>query len=158
MAILGLSFVACALLIAGLPPLSGFLAKFAVLTALLDSARDGALAGGFPTAGEGWTLLVLMIGSSLLATIALARAGIYQSWVAQDRPAPRLRAIEFGPIAALLLVAATLTVRPEPLLRYTSAAAAGLLRPAAYIEAVMSAVPVKSPARAMPTGGGGFTR
>jgi multicomponent K+:H+ antiporter subunit D len=158
LAVLGLSFVACALLIAGLPPLAGFLAKFAMLDALFDAAREGALVGGFPMPVTGWTLLVLLIGSSLFATIALARAGIRHFWVTQDRPVPRLRVIEFAPVAALLLAAVALTVRPDPLLRYSNAAAAGLLQPAAYIDAVMMATPVPGPVRAMPAPGGGFAR
>ena len=36
MAMLGLAFIGCALVIAGLPPLSGFIAKFALLTAALN--------------------------------------------------------------------------------------------------------------------------
>src|SRR5690606_13863398 len=35
-AFLGLSFVCCSLLLAGLPPLPGFLAKFSILTGLLN--------------------------------------------------------------------------------------------------------------------------
>ena len=36
MGMLGLAFIGCALVIAGLPPLSGFIAKFALLTAALN--------------------------------------------------------------------------------------------------------------------------
>ena len=36
MAVLGLAFLGCALVVAGLPPLSGFIAKFALLSAALD--------------------------------------------------------------------------------------------------------------------------
>ena len=150
MAFLGLSFVACALMIAGLPPLSGFLTKFAILTALLDSAQQGTPASGLSMSSAGWTLLVLLIGSSLLATIALSRAGIRYFWAPQDRPSPHLRLIECAPIAALLLLAAVLTVRAEPVLLYTQAATASLLAPAEYINAVMRATPVPDPVRAPP--------
>ena len=54
MAFLGLSFVACALLIAGLPPLSGFVGKFAMLSALLDR-RPAACRGAPPR--RGWVLV-----------------------------------------------------------------------------------------------------
>ncbi len=41
MALLGLGFIGCALLIAGLPPLSGFLAKFAILAPLFGAGAEG---------------------------------------------------------------------------------------------------------------------
>ena len=40
MTTLGITFIGCAALIAGLPPLSGFVAKFALLTAALNSAGE----------------------------------------------------------------------------------------------------------------------
>jgi len=147
MALLGLSFVVCALMIAGLPPLSGFLAKFVILTTLLDSARTPVPANGVLMSGAGWTLLVLLIASSLLSTIALSRAGIRYFWTPQDRPVPHLRAIECAPIAALLLIAGGLTVGAEPVLRYTQAATTSLVAPAEYIDAVMAATPVPNPVR-----------
>src|SRR3546814_17956051 len=38
MAVLGISFLSCAVLLAGLPPLSGFVAKFAILSGLFHPA------------------------------------------------------------------------------------------------------------------------
>src|SRR5690606_5143959 len=52
--ILGLAFLGCALVIAGLPPLSGFIAKFAILTATLNP-RVGA-----PSIA-GWIFLAMLI-------------------------------------------------------------------------------------------------
>src|SRR3546814_6225203 len=40
LAFLGMSFVACALLITGLPPLSGFVAKFSLLSAALQRSDE----------------------------------------------------------------------------------------------------------------------
>src|SRR5690606_8965592 len=42
MAFLGLAFVSCALLVTGLPPLSGFVAKFSMLSAAVTAANESA--------------------------------------------------------------------------------------------------------------------
>ncbi len=139
MAFLGLSFLMTALLVAGLPPMAGFMAKFAILTAVLNPAGFGSAAAVGPA---GWALLILLIASGLAATIALARMGIRYFWSPQQRPSPRLRVIESIPIAALLLACTLLMVGAAPVLRYMQAAAAALHQPAPYINAVMSAKPV----------------
>jgi multicomponent K+:H+ antiporter subunit D len=75
----------------------------------------------------------------------LSRAGIRHFWAPQGRPAPHLRVIECAPIAALLAGCAALTIAAEPAVRYARAAADGVVQPARYIEAVLSATPRPSP-------------
>src|SRR3712207_3569747 len=58
MGMLGLAFIGCALVIAGLPPLSGFIAKFALLTAALNPS--GMEQGG-PVQAASWALFVILI-------------------------------------------------------------------------------------------------
>src|SRR5690606_17826675 len=48
MAFLGLSFIACTLLIAGLPPLAGFIGKLGILSALLDPMGLGGPSAAAP--------------------------------------------------------------------------------------------------------------
>jgi multicomponent K+:H+ antiporter subunit D len=150
---LGLSFIGCALLIAGLPPLSGFLAKFTMLSAVLNplGLRSGSATA--PITVAGWTLLALIIGSGLVSMIALSRSGIRYLWAPQDRPVPRLRVAECLPVVVLLAACLVLTVRADAVMRYAQAAADALHHPAQYIEAVMSAKPV--PGRAAVIGRGG---
>jgi multicomponent K+:H+ antiporter subunit D len=144
MVFLGLSFVVCALLVAGLPPLSGFVAKFAMLAALLDPGGRGV---GLPIGMARWTFLALLIGSGLASMLALVRAGIRYFWAPQQRPAPQLRMIECVPVAALLASCAALVVGAAPALRYAQAAADALHRPGLYIDAVLSARPLPNPVR-----------
>src|SRR5574337_1102988 len=89
-AFLGLAYLMCTLVIAGLPPLSGFIGKFAMLTALVNPLGLGSSAGTQPGVA-GWTLLALMIGTGLLALMALTRTGIRHFWASHDRPVPQLR-------------------------------------------------------------------
>jgi multicomponent K+:H+ antiporter subunit D len=143
MAFLGIAFIACTLLITGLPPLSGFVAKFALLSALLNPVGLGV---SMPAPGPAsWSLMVLLIASGLASTIAMSRTGIRYFWAPQERPAPHLKVIECLPIVGLLAACATLAVVAQPVLKYTSAAAVTLHNPLPYIEAVLSARTLPSP-------------
>ena len=128
MALLGLSFVCCALLLAGLPPLPGFVAKFALLAALLEPE---------PVPGAAWALLVLLSLSGLAALIATGRAGVRIFWPAQPRSVPRVRLLEMLPVAALLGACLALTVAAGPALRYLQDTAQALHSPRAYVESVL---------------------
>ncbi|MBH1963774.1 MAG: monovalent cation/H+ antiporter subunit D [Comamonadaceae bacterium] len=154
MAFLGLAFIACVLTIAGLPPLSGFIGKFIMLSALLNPAGLGQGVSSSPELAE-WVLLILMISGGLLTTIALSRAGVRYFWAPQDRPVPRLRVIETIPIGAMLLLIAVLVWQAEAVLAYTNAAARGLHDPKEYIGTVISTKPVPSPTA---SGEGGLLR
>ena len=98
-AMLALSFMLCALLLAGLPPLSGFVAKFAMLAPMLEAPeRNGTM-----------LLFVLVIASGLCTVIAMVRAGIYVFWAEQDRRFPQARVTEVAAIALLLGLCLLLT-------------------------------------------------
>jgi multicomponent K+:H+ antiporter subunit D len=135
MGILGVAFIACGLVISGLPPLSGFIAKFALLTAALNP-----LTGAVSTAS--WVLVPVLILSGLTALIAMTRAGIRVFWGSPDRTVPRVRLIEMAPVAVLLLLCAIQTVYAGPVMRFMAATAQSLHSPQDYIRGVLgSAAP-----------------
>jgi len=131
LAFLGVAFTVCALVTAGLPPLSGFVAKLAMLSALLEQRTLAAS-----------TLFGLLILSGLFAAVALMRVGVRHFWTAQERPAPRLRVIETLPIAGLLVASVALALQADAGLAYTRAATDSLHSPRLYIDAVLGARPV----------------
>ena len=152
MAFLGLSFVACALMIAGLPPLSGFLAKFAMLAALLDTGSRRRGDGPMPALDAHHCSFCVLIVSGLLSTIALSRAGDSLFLGAARIVRRRIcGSIECAPIAALLLRAPCSQFARSPCCATRGDAAQGLLDPAHYIDAVMSATPTPGPAAADPS-------
>jgi multicomponent K+:H+ antiporter subunit D len=147
MAFLGLSLVACALLIIGMPPLSGFIGKLALLSALinplgLDVAQDE------PISLQAGLLVALLILSGLASLIAFARLGVQRFWTPHERPSPVLRRYEYVPIVILLGLCITLTVMAEPLLRYTRDTAAALHEPKQYVQSVLATRPLPGPTRA----------
>jgi multicomponent K+:H+ antiporter subunit D len=143
MAILGLSFAACALLLAGLPPLSGFLAKFLLLQALLQQV-GGPEAGG-SVGGVSWMLTALLLLSGFAAVIAMARAGIRSFWLPLEGTVPRVRMVEMAPIVGLLLICVALTVQAQPVMGFINLATKSLHEPNDYIRSVLS--PDTHPAR-----------
>jgi multicomponent K+:H+ antiporter subunit D len=142
-ALVGLAFMSCSLLVAGLPPLSGFVAKFSLLASVLNARQAGVTA---PITAAWWILGLLLV-SGLMATISLSRAGIRHFWSAGERLAPRLKVVEAVSVLALIFSCVLLTVFAEPVMRYTSATAAALHSPRPYIDAVLSTEPRPGPAR-----------
>jgi multicomponent K+:H+ antiporter subunit D len=130
MGMLGVAFIGCALVISGLPPLSGFVGKFALLTTALNADAAAISAGD-------WIFLVVLILSGLAVIIAMVRAGIRAFWASPDRAMPRVRLIEIAPVAALLLLCAVQTVQAGPIMRYVQATAQSLHAPAQYIHGVL---------------------
>jgi multicomponent K+:H+ antiporter subunit D len=134
LAFLGVTFTLCAMVVAGLPPLSGFVAKLAMLSALLELRSPPA-----------WALFALLIVSGLLAATALMRIGMRHFWAGVERPSVRLRVAETLPIAGLLVAAVAMVAQGERMLVFTRATAEALHEPGLYIKAVMDARPVVRP-------------
>jgi multicomponent K+:H+ antiporter subunit D len=132
LAILGISFMACALLLAGLPPLSGFLAKFAILSPLLGVSEAGEAVPSLA-----WALTIVLVLSGLATLVAMTRTGINIFWVTPEGRPPRVRVIEFAPVALLLTLCLGLTVLAGPAMRYMEATAQGLHQPAGYVRGVL---------------------
>jgi len=142
MAFLGLGFIACALLIIGMPPLSGFIGKLSLIGALLNPLGLGT---GAPISNAAWALLALLILTGLASLMAFSRLGIQRFWTPEERPSPLLRKLECAPIFLLLGLSIVLTFKAEPLLRYTQATAEALNNPQQYVMAVLGTRAVPSP-------------
>lgn len=134
--VLGFCFAACTLMLAGLPPLAGFLGKFGVLSGAVAGMGDAALSP------ERWVFVALLLVSGLAAMIALGRIGMQTFWAA-DEDLPAVPAMELLPIMALVIAGGVvLTVEAEPVMRYMTRTADALLRPEIYIHGVVTAPPI----------------
>ena len=129
-AILGGGFIFCALLLAGLPPLSGFIAKFAMIDALLKASE------GDPA---GWVLIGLIILSGLATMIIMTRAGIDLLWTPGEDAPSRLSLVEVVPIGLLLTVCLGLMLWAGPVMAYLGKTSSALHQPAHYVAAVTDA-------------------
>ena len=127
--LLAFLFLAGGVALAGLPPLSGFIGKLLILDAALASRWWPAI----------WAMI---LGTSLVAVIGLARAGSTLFWkpVASEQPAPSQRRInpaEAAPAAFLLVLLGLLTIAAGPVTAYTEAASRQIFDSADYIRAVL---------------------
>lgn len=130
-AILGGGFAFCALLLAGLPPLSGFIAKFAIIHNLINLGDE--------VLTEVWVFVFLLIGSGLAILIATTRAGIDLLWEPSDKPQPPLRLAEAVPVGVLLAVCLGLMIFASPVMRYMERTSLSLQDRQGYINAVLGA-------------------
>jgi multicomponent K+:H+ antiporter subunit D len=134
---LPLAFLVTAVAIAGLPPLGGFIAKVALLEAAAEAGKAG------------WVFPAILV-TSLLAIVALARAGSLLFWnaasaVGRDEPPQRpggAAASALG-IGTLVLGASLLVFYAGAAMEHAHATAAQLLDPAAYVRAVHAGDPVR---------------
>jgi len=131
-ALLGLAFLACTLLVSGLPPLSSFVGKLGMLSAVV-----GVGAGGAAVSWRAWLFVLLLLGGGLASLVAMTRAGIRHFWSAAPREAPRLRLAEGLPVVALLLACLALTMGAGPAMRYANEAARALHAPRGYADDVL---------------------
>ncbi|CAN7603748.1 monovalent cation/H+ antiporter subunit D [Phenylobacterium sp. LjRoot164] len=126
--ILSAAFLGVTLTVAGIPPLPGFLAKAAMLSPLTGEVQT------WPSI----LLITLLISSSLLALIALMRAGMQIWWVDDNSAPPTLRVVEIVPVAGLLALLLAMTVLAQGPLGYAQRTAAQLHTSSNYVNAVLS--------------------
>lgn len=136
LAVLGISFAVCALVLSGLPPLSGFLAKFAMISPMLNPE---GLANVNEVSPSAWWLAGLLIFSGFAALIALTRTGINTFWATIAEGPAKVRVIEIAPVVVLLGLCVIMVVLAGPTMTYMEAAATALHAPAGYIADILSA-------------------
>ncbi|MFC7518104.1 monovalent cation/H+ antiporter subunit D [Herbaspirillum sp. GCM10030257] len=139
---LGLSFAACALIITGLPPLSGFVAKFGLFHALLNPEPPQL---ALPLIS--WTLMALILVSGLAAIISMMRFGVRTFWASGAVSPPRLQVTEVAPVSALLLVCLVMTVQAGPVFEYLRRTSEQIHHPEQYIQRIFSEPAVPNPSR-----------
>lgn len=141
MTVLGLAFGICLLVLAGMPPLGGFIGKVAMLSGVLASPE-------IPDP-LGWAFVAVLIVSGLASLIGLVRIGIQTFWAADGVP-PRVLALEIGPILGLAGLLVLMSTQAQDTFRYMEATSRALHAPEIYVHGVMGAPRVVD----APTNGG----
>ncbi|WP_455477017.1 monovalent cation/H+ antiporter subunit D [Bartonella sp. B41] len=134
LAILGACFGVCAILIIGMPPFSGFIAKFIMFMAILNHSKE-TFSASAPVLRD-YLFLTFVTVSSFAVFVAMIRAGIRTFWISLEDMAPRVQVIEFVPIAVLLALCFLMTVFANPVSHYMSETVKILYEPKNYIESV----------------------
>ena len=113
--------------LAGIPPLSGFIAKLAIVSAALDDRR--------------YWLTAVALAVSLLTMLSMARLWNAAFWKPSPTEAARapIAGIVTAPAAVLALLTLGLTAAAGPVFDLASRAAEQLLHPHEYMRAVLGA-------------------
>lgn len=126
----GFLFLIPAMSLGGIPPLSGFFAKFALLREALRL-------------GDGWlTFVALAVGA--LTLYSMTKIWKEAFWKAPPEPAPAAGPWPLLPLAACILLAAVtvaISLHPQPLIEMAEWAAQSLITPQIYADAVMKGGP-----------------
>jgi multicomponent Na+:H+ antiporter subunit D len=121
--VLALLFAVPALSLAGLPPLSGFFAKFSLLMASI-SLQEGVAAAA-----------IVLVG--LLTIYSMLKIWAAAFWGEPFGECQPVQGVPLATSAALGLVTIVLGLASGPVFALATQAAAGLLEPQAYLEAVL---------------------
>ncbi|CAK7260070.1 MULTISPECIES: monovalent cation/H+ antiporter subunit D [unclassified Shinella] len=151
-AVLGICFAACGILLSGLPPLSGFVAKFAMLSGMIGTGANSEA----PIAASAWWIVGLLILSGLAALISMTRAGIRTFWASMEGTVPRVLVMEMAPVMLLIALTLALTIKAGPAMGYMEETIRNLQQPAVYIDAVINARRAGVAEPSGPDGGGGI--
>lgn len=132
---LALTFLLGAFALIGIPPLSGFWAKIMIIEAGLETGATIAI--------------IVVIAYSLLTFIPLMRIWSHAFWsptpatatagsvdLGRETGRPEARLLML-PAVGLVVVILAIGLMPEPLLQVAEKAAAGILQPDAYLQAVL---------------------
>jgi multicomponent Na+:H+ antiporter subunit D len=128
--VLAVLFLIPALSLAGLPPFSGFLAKFALVRAGLDA--------------EQYVIVAVALAGSLLTLVSMTKiwTGVFWGEVRPEPAAGRdgvLRHHRAMTSATVVMIAGTVAIAAlaGPLYHYAAKAGAQLVDPSVYVEAVL---------------------
>jgi multicomponent Na+:H+ antiporter subunit D len=128
--VLAALFLVPALSLAGIPPFSGFLAKFGLVRAGVDDGR--------------YVIVVVALVASLLTLVSMTKIwiGVFWGEVYPEVPAERVGILRHhrtmsGATVVLVLVTLTVAVLAGPLFDYSTKAAAQLVDASVYVRAVV---------------------
>lgn len=116
-------FAVPALSLAGLPPLSGFFAKFGLLTASLTDHQ--------------WIAAIAIVSVGLLTIFSMLKIWSAAFWGEPTGPSQPSQKINLITSGSLALVTIVLGLAAGPVFQLAQDAAANLIDPAAYLEAVL---------------------
>lgn len=116
-------FAVPALSLAGFPPLSGFFAKFSLLQAALTTSQ--------------WIAALAIAGVGLLTIFSMLKIWASVFWGEPEGPSHPVPKINLATSGALALVTIAIGVACGPLFQLSREAAATLVDPAPYLEAVL---------------------